>query len=73
MGANLKKDLGAEDYELDTICMGLDKVFDASLDLIEFRNLETVGAMIDYIGIHKNPKLVKIKSNETTIFNPTGK
>jgi|GEM_PF-93477 len=61
MGANLKKDLGAEEFEMDTICLGLDKVFDADLSLEQFRKLETVGEMVDYIRIHKNPVAKKVE------------
>ncbi|MBK9144156.1 MAG: acyl carrier protein [Candidatus Melainabacteria bacterium] len=61
MGANLKKDLGAEEFEIDTICLDLEKVFDADLSLDQFRKLETVGEMVDYIRIHKRPVAKKVE------------
>ncbi|MGD9680560.1 MAG: acyl carrier protein [Candidatus Obscuribacterales bacterium] len=61
MGANLKKDLGAEEFELDTICLELNDVFDADLSLEDFRKLGTVGEMVDYIRIHKNPVAKKVE------------
>ncbi|MCA9804441.1 MAG: acyl carrier protein [Cyanobacteria bacterium HKST-UBA02] len=61
MGANLKKDLGAEEFELDTICLELNNIFDADLSLEDFRKLGTVGEMVDYIRIHKKPVAKKVE------------